>query len=180
LLRAQRWDVLTALSVAGVVNVAMLVVAAALFHGHPLHIESLQDAHAGLIAVAGGGAALAFAVALLASGLSSASVGTYAGEVVMRGYLGCRIPSWARRSITMLPALLLLGSGTDTGIALVLSQVVLSFGIPFTLVPLVLLTARRTVMGDLVNRAVTTAAGTVVTVAIIALNGFLIVRVLGS
>jgi manganese transport protein len=119
-------------------------------------------------------------VALLASGLSSASVGTYAGEVVMRGYLGCRIPSWARRSITMLPALLLLGSGTDTGIALVLSQVVLSFGIPFTLVPLVLLTARRTVMGDLVNRAVTTAAGTVVTVAIIALNGFLIARVLGS
>jgi manganese transport protein len=180
LLRAQRVDVLAALGVAGLVNVAMLVVAASLFHGHPLDIASLHDAHAGLAAVAGGGAALAFAVALLASGLSSASVGTYAGEVVMRGYLGRRIPSFARRSITMLPGLLLLGSGTDTGLALVLSQVVLSFGIPFTLVPLVLLTARRTVMGDLVNRARTTVAGAVVAAGIIGLNGFLIVQVLGS
>jgi manganese transport protein len=180
LLSAQRVDVLAALGIAGVVNVAMLVVAAALFHGHALEVASLQEAHAGLAAVAGAGAALAFAVALLASGLSSASVGTYAGEIVMRGYLDRRIPAWARRSITMLPALVLLGTGTHTAMALVLSQVVLSFGIPFTLVPLVLLTARRAVMGDLVNRAVTTAAGAVVAAAIIALNGFLIFQVVGA
>lgn len=180
LLRAQRVDVLAALGVAGLVNVAMLVVAASLFHGTSLDIVSLQDAHAGLFLVAGAGAALAFAIALLASGLSSASVGTYAGEVIMRGYLGRRIPTFARRAITMLPALVLLGSGTDTGMALVLSQVVLSFGIPFTLVPLVLLTARRTVMGDLVNRTRTTVAGAIVAVCIIGLNGFLIFQVLGS
>jgi manganese transport protein len=180
LLRAQRVDVLAALGVAGLVNVAMLVVAAALFHGQPLNVDSLQNAHAGLAVVAGAGAALAFAVALLASGLSSASVGTYAGEVVMRGYLGRRIPPFARRLITMIPALVLLASGTDTGAALVLSQVVLSFGIPFTLIPLVVLTARRAVMGDLVNRALTTAAGAVVATCIIALNGFLVVQVVGS
>jgi manganese transport protein len=180
LLRAQRVDVLVALGVAGAVNVAMLVVAAALFHGRPLNVDSLQDAHAGLALAAGAGAALAFAVALLASGLSSASVGTYAGEVVMAGYLGRRIPVFTRRSITMLPALLLLGSGADTGMALVLSQVVLSFGIPFTLVPLVVLTARRSVMGDLVNRTRTTAAGAVIAVCIIALNAFLIFQVVGG
>jgi len=156
------------------------VVAACLFHGRAVNVDSLQEAHAGLGVVAGAGAALAFAVALLASGLSSASVGTYAGEVVMRGYLNRRIPVFARRSITMLPALLLLASGTDTGLALVLSQVVLSFGIPFTLLPLVLLTARRTVMGDLVNRRLTTAAGAVIAAGIIGLNGFLVVQVIGG
>jgi manganese transport protein len=180
LLRAQRIDVLTALSLAGAVNVAMLVMAAALFHGRGLSVDSLQDAHAGLIALAGTGAALAFAVALLASGLSSASVGTYAGEIVMAGYLGLRIPSTVRRLVTMLPALVLLGSGASTGTALVLSQVVLSFGIPFTLVPLVVLTSQRALMADLVNRRRTTAAGAVVAAAIIALNGFLIIHVLAG
>jgi manganese transport protein len=145
-----------------------------------MNIESLQDAHLGLAVVAGAGAALAFAVALLASGLSSASVGTYAGEVVMRGYLGRRMPPFARRLITMIPALVLLGSGADTGTALVLSQVVLSFGIPFTLIPLVVLTARRAVMGDLVNRSLTTAAGAVVATCIIGLNGFLVLQVVGG
>jgi len=178
LLRAQRVDVLMALSLAGAVNVAMLVVAAALFHGSGLSVDSLQDAHAGLVALAGTGAAVAFAVALLASGLSSASVGTYAGEIVMAGYLGRRIPPTVRRLVTMIPALVLLGSGASTGTALVLSQVVLSFGIPFTLVPLVLLTSRRAVMADLVNCRLTTVAGAVVAAAIIALNAFLIVHVL--
>ncbi len=180
LLRAQRVDVLTALSLAGVVNVAMLVMAAALFHGSGLSVDSLQDAHAGLIALAGTGAAAAFAVALLASGLSSASVGTYAGEVVMRGYLGRRIPPTVRRLVTMLPALVLLGSGASTGTALVLSQVVLSFGIPFTLVPLVILTARRSVMAELVNRRGTTVAGIAVVATIVALNGFLLFQTLAS
>lgn len=180
LLCAQRMDVVIALSLAGVVNVAMLVMAAALFHTSTLRIESIQDAHAALAVLAGTGAAVAFAVALLASGLSSASVGTYAGEIVMRGYLGLRVPSSVRRLVTMLPALVLLGSGASTGSALVISQVVLSFGIPFTLVPLVILTSRTAVMGELVNRRVTSAAGTVVAAAIIALNGFLLFHVLGS
>ena len=132
LLAAQRFDVVAALGVAGLVNVSMLVVAAALFHGGTFAVDGLEEAHAGLAVVTGGGAALAFAVALLASGLSSASVGTWAGEVVMRGLLRRRIPTSARRAITMLPAIVVLGSGVDTGTALVLSQVMLSFGIPFT------------------------------------------------
>jgi manganese transport protein len=180
LLAAQRVDVVAALGVAGLVNVSMLVVAAALFHGGSLAVDDLEGAHAGLAAVAGGGAALAFAVALLASGFSSASVGTCAGEVVMRGLLRRRIPTVVRRAVTMLPALVVLGSGLDTGTALVLSQVVLSFGIPFTLVPLVALTARRDVMGAMVNRRVTTAAGVVVAVAIIGLNGFLVQQVVAG
>ena len=180
LLRAQRVDVVTALSLAGAVNVAMLVVAAALFHRSALSVDSLQDAHTGLIALAGTGAAVAFALALLASGLSSASVGTYAGEIVMRGYLGVRVRPTVRRLVTMLPALVLLGSGASTGTALVLSQVVLSFGIPFTLVPLVMLTSRRAVMADLVNRRVTSGAGAVVAAAIIALNLFLLFDLLGG
>jgi manganese transport protein len=179
LLRAQRVDVLLALGIAGLVNVAMLVVAAALFHGSSMRIVTLADAHAGLAVTAGAGAALAFAVALLASGLSSASVGTFAGEVVMRGLLGRCVPPLTRRSITMLPALVLLAGGADPGTALLWSQVVLSFGIPFTLVPLVLLTASRAVMGDFVNRTLTTAAAAVVTAAIVALNGFLVVQVVG-
>jgi manganese transport protein len=180
LLRAQRVDVVLALTLAGAVNVAMLVVAAALFRGSGVSVDSLQDAHAGLIVVAGSGAAVVFAVALLASGLSSASVGTYAGEIVMRGYLGLRIRPIVRRLLTMLPALVLLASGADTGAALVLSQVVLSFGIPFTLVPLVILTSQPAVMAELVNRRATTVAGAVIAATIIALNGFLILHVLGG
>jgi manganese transport protein len=180
LLAAQRFDVVAALGVAGLVNVSMLVVAASLFHGGTLGVDGLEEAHAGLAVVAGGGAALAFAVALLASGFSSASVGTCAGEVVMRGLLRRRIPTVLRRAITMLPALVVLGTGLDTGTALVLSQVVLSFGIPFTLIPLVALTARRDVMGTMVNRRITTAAGIVVAGAIIALNGFLIQQVVAG
>ncbi len=178
LLQAQRVDVIVALSLAGAVNVAMLVMAAALFHGSGVSVDSLQDAHAGLIVVAGGGAAVIFAIALLASGLSSASVGTYAGEIVMSGYLGLRIRPSVRRLVTMLPALVLLASGADTGTALVMSQVVLSLGIPFTLVPLVVLTSRPKLMAELVNRPATTMAGAVTATAIIALNGFLILHVL--
>jgi manganese transport protein len=180
LLNAQRLDVLIALGVAGFVNVAMLVTAAALFHGTDLDVSDLAGAHAGMAAVAGGGAALVFAVALLASGLSSASVGTCAGDVVMNGLLRRRMPSTLRRAVTMLPALVLLGSGADSGTALVLSQVVLSFGIPFTLLPLVALTSKRSVMGQMVNRRLTTVAGGAVAAAITALNVFLIVQVVGG
>ncbi|HEX3688644.1 MAG TPA: Nramp family divalent metal transporter [Solirubrobacteraceae bacterium] len=159
-LRFERVDVIIALAVAGLINLAMLAVFAKLFHTPALSgIQSMQSAHAQIGNLVGGGAALAFAVALLASGASSSSVGTYAGQVVMAGFIGVRIRMWVRRAVTMLPALVVLATGVNATDALVLSQVVLSFGIPFALVPLVVLTSRRDVMGTMVNgRAMTIAA----------------------
>jgi len=175
LLRFQRLDVLLALGGAGLVNLAMLFVAASVFHrAGGSAINSLTAAHAGLGRLVGGGAALAFAVALLASGLSSSSVGTYAGQVVMQGFVRRRIPLWARRALTMLPALVVLGLGLPATDCLVVSQVVLSFGIPFALVPLVLLTRRADIMGALVNRRITTAAAATIAAVIIALNACLL------
>src|SRR6201996_5903460 len=148
----ERVDVIIALVLAGLINLAMMAVFAKLFHTPALAgITSLRSAHAQIGHLVGGGAALAFAVALLASGASSSSVGTYAGQVVMTGFIGVRIRLWVRRLVTMLPALGVLATGVNATSALVLSQVVLSFGIPFALVPLVLLTSRRDVMGAQVN-----------------------------
>ena len=175
LLRFQRLDVIVALGAAGLVNLAMLFVAASVFHRTGgSQVDSIQAAHAGLVRLVGGGAALAFAVALLASGLSSSSVGTYAGQVVMQGFVRRRIPLFARRALTMLPALIVLGLGLPATDSLVISQVVLSFGIPFALVPLVLLTRRADIMGPLVNRPLTTAAAGGIAAMIIGLNVFLL------
>ena len=175
LLRFQRLDVIVALGAAGVVNLAMLFVAASVFHhAGGSQVDSIQAAHAGLTRLVGGGAALAFAVALLASGLSSSSVGTYAGQVVMQGFIRRRVPLFARRALTMLPALLVLALGLPVVSCLVLSQVVLSFGIPFALVPLVLLTRRADIMGPLVNRRLTTVAAAGIALLIIVLNVFLL------
>jgi manganese transport protein len=175
LLGFQRLDVLIALGAAGLINLAMLFVAASLFNraGHA-PVDSIQAAHAGLGRMVGGGAALAFAVALLASGLSSSSVGTYAGQVVMQGFIGRRIPLFVRRGLTMAPALVVLGLGLPTTSSLVISQVVLSFGIPFALVPLVLVTRRADIMGALVNRGVTTVVTACIAALIIALNVYLL------
>jgi manganese transport protein len=176
LMRFQRLDVLVALGAAGAINLAMIFVAAELFHrtGAP-GADSIQAAHAGLGRLVGGGAALAFAIALLASGLSSSSVGTYAGQVVMAGFIGRRIPLFTRRALTMLPALIVLGSGLPATDSLVISQVVLSFGIPFALVPLVVLTRRAELMGTLVNRPIITIAASCVAALIITLNLCLLV-----
>jgi manganese transport protein len=175
LLRFQRLDVVVAMGLAGVINLTMLVVAASLFHESGLtDIDSIEGAHAGFERLIGGGAALAFAVALLASGLSSSSVGTYAGQVVMQGFIARRIPLFARRAITMAPALVVLAIGVDATDALVVSQVVLSFGIPFALVPMILLTRRRDVMGSFVNHRGTTVVAAIVASLIIALNMFLL------
>jgi manganese transport protein len=175
LMRFQRVDVLIAMGLAGVINLTMLIVAAQLFHdsGHS-SIDSIEGAHAGLNTLLGGGAALAFAVALLASGLSSSSVGTFAGQVVMQGFINFRIPLFLRRAITMTPALIVLASGVNTTDVLVLSQVVLSFGIPFALVPMILLTRRTDWMGALVNRRHTTVIASIVAAMIIGLNIFLL------
>ena len=176
LLRFQRLDVLIALGAAGLINLAMLFVAAALFSraGGHAQVNSIQAAHFSLGRMVGGGAALAFAVALLASGLSSSSVGTYAGQVVMQGFIDRRIPLYIRRGLTMLPALVVLGLGLPTTDSLVISQVVLSFGIPFALVPLVLVTRRADIMGVLVNRRATTLVTAGIAALIIALNAYLL------
>jgi manganese transport protein len=177
-LRFERTDVIVALGVAGLVNMAMLAVAAKLFHGRPgwSHVDTLEGAHAGFSHLVGGTAALAFAVALLASGASSSSVGTYAGQVVMGGFVNLRIGLFARRALTMVPALVVLAIGVSPTSALVLSQVVLSFGIPLALIPLVMLTMRRDVMGEHVNKRLTTVIGVSLAALITALNLFLIYK----
>jgi manganese transport protein len=175
LLSFQRLDVTIAMGLAGLVNMSMLVIAASLFHDRGLlGLDSIEEAHTQFGALAGGSAALAFALALLASGLASSSVGTYAGQVVMQGFIARTIPIVLRRLVTMAPALIVLAIGLDPSRSLVISQVVLSFGIPFALVPLVLLTRRRDIMGALVNRRLTTAVASVVAGLIIALNAFLL------
>jgi manganese transport protein len=177
LLRFQRVDVMIAMGVAGVINMSMLIIAASLFHGSGLDgVDTIEGAHSAFGSLVGSEAALAFALALLASGFAASSVGTYAGQVVMQGFINRTIPLIARRLVTMLPALVVLGLGLDPSRSLVISQVVLSFGIPFALVPLVLLTRRRDVMGTFVNRRLTTGVASVVAALIICLNGFLLVQ----
>ncbi|AUH43875.1 Nramp family divalent metal transporter [Streptomyces sp. CMB-StM0423] len=176
LLRYLRIDCALGFTLAGAVNLGMLCLSAALFRGtSPGALDSITAAHADLGRTVGGAAAMAFAVALLASGVSSASVGTYAGQVMMQGFLRRRIPLFARRAVTMAPALIVLSSGLPVTSTLVFSQVVLAFGIPFALLPLVIFTRRRDLMGPLVNRPVTTAAGAVVCALVIAMNAYLIV-----
>jgi manganese transport protein len=174
-LRFERLDVIIALGLAGLVNMAMLAVAAKLFHTRALAgLSTIQDAHAQFGHLVGGGAAVAFAVALLASGASSSSVGTYAGQVVMAGFINVRIHLFVRRAVTMIPAIVVLAIGMNPTSALVLSQVVLSFGIPLALIPLVILTSRRAVMGVHVNRLLTTFVGVIVAAGITLMNVFLI------
>jgi manganese transport protein len=174
-LRFERLDVVVALSLAGLVNMAMLAVAAKLFHTPSLSgLSTITQAHSELGRLVGGGAALAFAVALLASGASSSSVGTYAGQVVMAGFINARIPMVLRRALTMLPALIVLAVGVNPTKALVLSQVVLSFGIPLALIPLVLITGRKAVMGAFVNSRLTAALAWACAIVITLLNVFLL------
>ncbi len=174
-LKFAQLDVLTALGLAGLVNMAMLAVAARAFHTPALSgLATIGQAHAELGKLAGGTAALAFAGALLASGASSSSVGTYAGQVVMAGFTSFHVPLIVRRAITMLPALAILAVGANTTGALVLSQVVLSFGIPFALVPLVVLTSNVRVMGGHVNRRRTTICACACVAVIVALNAVIL------
>ena len=171
----ERLDVIVALGLAGLVNMAMLAIAAALFHTSAYAgVSTIEQAHQGLARLVGGGAALTFAVALLASGISSSSVGTYSGQVVMAGFVNLRVPLLLRRAVTMIPALLLLALAVSPTRALVLSQVVLSFGIPFALVPLVLLTSNRAIMREHVNSLPVASLAWVIAGVIIALNVYLL------
>jgi manganese transport protein len=175
LLKYNRIDCFIGLGIAGVINLSMLCIAAALFNVPGLSdIDDLINIHGELGSLVGGGAALAFGIALMASGFSSASVGTYAGQVVMAGFMNWRISLVVRRAITMLPALIVLAAGVNTTEALVLSQIVLSFGIPFALFPLIVITRDPAIMGEMVNQKVTTVAVTIVAIIIAGLNIYLL------
>lgn len=176
LLRATRWDVGGALFVAGAVNIAMLLLAASSLRG-VAGTDTIEGAHAAVVATLGPAVGVVFAVGLLASGLASTSVGTYAGSMIMGGLLKLKVPLLLRRGITLVPALIVLGIGFDPTRALVLSQVALSFGIPFALVPLVYYASSRSIMGAFANATWLKVAGWVAAGAITVLNVLLIVLV---
>ncbi len=173
--KLEQLDIWLALGVAGLVNGAMLVVAAAVFHtsGH-IGVASLEEAYRTLTPLLGGASSALFGIALLASGLSSSTVGTLSGQVVMGGFLGWRIPTMLRRVITMAPALIVIALGFNPTQTLIWSQVALSFALPFAVVPLIYFTSRADIMGDLVNRTWTRLLAWAVTVGIVLLNATLL------
>ena len=174
LFRFEIIDVVIAMVIASSVNAAMLITAAAAFHTGNATIGTLEQAYKTLQPLLGPAAGIAFGVALLASGLSSSSVGTMAGQVIMQGFLHFHIPPWIRRIVTIIPSLIVIFIGFDPTRILVISQVVLSFGLPFAVIPLVIFTRRRDIMGVLVNGWLTTLLASLCAALIIALNIFLI------
>jgi manganese transport protein len=179
LIGVTRWDVSLSLAVAGSVNIAMLLVAAANLGGAAT-TDSIQGAHAAIESSLGPGIALLFAIGLLASGLAATSVGCYAGSTIMEGLTRLRVPLLVRRTITLVPALIVLASGVSPTWALVLSQVFLSFGIPFALIPLIRLTSRVDVMGEHANGVPMRIAGWSAVAIIVALNGVLVGSAVGG
>lgn len=177
LFRFELVDVTVAMGVAGLVNAAMLIMAAATFHaaGHR-DVSSIEVAHGALEPLLGQAAGIVFGLSLLASGLSSSAVGTMAGQVMMQGFIHHRIPAWLRRAATMAPSLLVILAGFDPTRTLVISQVILSFGLPFAIVPLVVFTSRRDVMGPLVNGTITTVGLWLVSGLVVGLNAYLILQ----
>jgi len=171
-------DVVIAMGVAGLINAAMLMMAAATFYSTGLTtVGTIQDAHQTLQPLLGKASSVIFALALLASGLSSSSVGTMAGQVIMQGFLHWHVPVWIRRIATMLPALIVILIGLDPTRTLVISQVVLSFGLPFAVIPLIIFTSRRKIMKVLVNLKVTTLVTSLVAALIVVLNIYLLVQI---
>ena len=176
--RIFRWsipDVVLAMGLAGLVNMAMLYMAAATFHAHGhTDVVDLNAAYQTLTPLLGGAASLVFAIALLAAGLSSSVVGTMAGQVIMQGFVGFTIPIWVRRLVTLIPAILVVVVGFNPTQSLVVSQVVLSFVLPLPVITLVLFTQRRDIMGTLVNKPITTWAAITCSVVILSLNIWLL------
>ena len=175
LFRFQLFDVMIAMGLAGLVNGAMLIMASSTFYAQGLtHVGTIEEAYLTLTPLLGSAASTVFAISLLASGLSSSAVGTMAGQVIMQGFIHRYIPIWVRRAVTMAPPILVIALGLDPTRTLVLSQVVLSFGLPFAIIPLVQFTRRKDIMGSLVNKPVTTIMASVVAGLIVALNLFLL------
>jgi manganese transport protein len=168
-------DVGIAMGLAGLINMAMLYMAAATFHAHgQSNVADIGSAYQTLTPLLGSAASLVFAISLLASGLSSSTVGTMAGQVIMQGFVGFTIPVWIRRLATMLPAVLVALIGLNPTTTLVISQVVLSFALPLPVITLVMFTRRRDIMGMLVNKAITTWAAIACSIIILGLNAWLL------
>ncbi|MEK5495994.1 Nramp family divalent metal transporter [Bacillus sp. FSL M8-0077] len=168
-------DILIAMIVAGAINASMLIVAAALFFKNGLFVEDLDVAFQHFGTLAGPVSAILFGVGLLVAGLSSSSVGTLSGDIIMQGFIQYRIPLYVRRLITIIPPIAIIASGVNPTSALVMSQVVLSFGIAFALIPLILFTSKKRIMGDLTNARWVTGISWVIAALVVALNLFLIV-----
>ncbi len=179
ILRFSNIDVLIALGLAGVVNLAMMYMAAATFHPHNANVADISTAYQTLTPLLGGGAALVFLISLLASGTSSSAVGTMAGQVIMQGLIGFSIPIWLRRLVTMVPAVVVIALGINPTEALVISQVVLSLVLPVPVLALVMFTRRRSLMGDMVNSRLTSVAAVAGAAAILFLNLLLLVQTAG-
>jgi manganese transport protein len=179
LVRFSNREVVIALSVAGLVNLAMVMMASAAFHAGHSEVAEIETAYHTLTPLLGAGAAGVFLVSLMASGISSSAVGTMAGQVIMQGFVGFRIPIWVRRLATMLPALVVVALGVNATMALVASQVVLSFVLPIPMIALVLFTRRRDVMGEFVNSRLTNVAAIAGTAAIVVLNAVLLLQTFG-
>ena len=179
LVRFSNWEVIVALSIASLVNMAMVVMASAAFHAGHSDVAEIQTAYRTLTPLLGAGAAAFFLISLMSSGISSSVVGTLAGQMIMQGFVGFRIPVWLRRLLTMAPALGVVALGVNPTKALVMSQVVLSFALPIPMVALVAFTSRRDVMGQFVNSRVTCAAAIIATVVVLALNVVLLLQTFG-
>lgn len=178
LYRFELVDVAIAMVVAGLVNGAMLVMAAATFFNQGMtHVATIQEAHRTLEPLLGRASSVVFGISLLASGLSSSAVGTMAGQVIMQGFLNWEIPVWVRRLVTMVPAVIVIFLGLDPTRTLVISQVVLSFGLPFAIIPLVIFTSRKDMMGVLTNRRATTLLASLVAGVVVVLNLYLLFQI---
>jgi manganese transport protein len=176
-----RIDVIVAMSLAGMVNMAMLFMAAKVFHftGHA-DVADINSAYKTLTPLLGSASALVFAISLIASGISSSHVGTMAGQVVMQGFVNFRIPIWLRRLATLIPALVAIYLGLDPTRTLVISQVVLSFSLPIPVITLIMFTRNRAIMGKLVNRPAVTALAILCAVIILFLNAVLLYQTFGG
>lgn len=173
-LRMERIDIAIAMNIAFLVNSAMVIVAAAVFFRNGMAVDTIEQAHKSLEPLLGALSSGAFGIALLASGLSSSAVGTMAGQTIMKGFVGLNIPINIRRLITMSPALIIIALGVNPMKALVISQVALSFALPFAIVPMMLITSRKDLMGSLVNKRSTKIAGWIITSLIVGLNAVLL------
>jgi manganese transport protein len=179
LVRFSNWEVVVALTVAGLVNMAMIMMASAAFHAGHSEVAEIQTAYHTLTPLLGAGAASVFLISLMASGISSSTVGTMAGQVIMQGFVGFRIPIWLRRLVTMLPAFAVVAIGVNATQALVFSQVVLSLVLPIPMIALVLFTRRRDIMGEFVNSRLIDVVAIAGAAVILALNAVLLLQTFG-
>jgi manganese transport protein len=179
LLRFSNWEVVCALAVAGVVNMAMVMMASSAFHAGHTEVAEIETAYHTLTPLLGAGAAGVFLLSLIVSGISASTVGTMAGQMIMQGFVGFRIPLWVRRLVTMLPAFAVVAMGANSTNALVISQVVLSIALPLPMIALIIFTGRRDIMGSFVNGKVTRAAALLGAGVVLALNVVLIAQASG-